>query len=60
MFVLTGKRLGVHASKLVPFVQEQARTFAAELGCTTANIVIGGKSMGGAIPGENERWFRLG
>ncbi len=45
----TGKRLGVRAERLLPFVMRTAAAFAVELGCTLDRVVIGGRSLGGRV-----------
>ncbi len=44
-----GRRFPDRAPKLIAQVQAEAETFAAELGTTTARLVLGGRSMGGRM-----------
>ncbi|MDE0161022.1 MAG: dienelactone hydrolase [Acidimicrobiaceae bacterium] len=44
-----GRRFPDRAPKLIAQVQAEAETFAAELGTTTAGLVLGGRSMGGRM-----------
>ena len=44
-----GRRFPDRAPKLIAEVRSAAETFAAELGTTTARLVLGGRSMGGRM-----------
>ena len=44
-----GRRFPDRAPKLMPQVRAEAEAFAAELGTTTAQLVLGGRSMGGRM-----------
>lgn len=44
-----GRRFPDRAPKLIPQVRAEAEAFAAELGTTTARLVLGGRSMGGRM-----------
>ena len=44
-----GRRFPDRAPKLIEEVRSQAEEFAAELGTTTAQLVLGGRSMGGRM-----------
>ncbi len=44
-----GRRAPDRANKLLPFIIEEAESFADELGCETEDIVLGGRSMGGRM-----------
>ena len=44
-----GKKFPDKAEVLVECVVEEVTTLASEIGCTTADIVIGGRSMGGRM-----------
>ena len=44
-----GRRFPDRAPKLIAEVRAAAQTFAAELGTTTARLVLGGRSMGGRM-----------
>ena len=44
-----GRRFPDRAPKLIAQVLAEAETFAAELGTTTARLVLGGRSMGGRM-----------
>ena len=44
-----GRRFPDRAPKLIAQVRAEAEAFAAELGATTARLVLGGRSMGGRM-----------
>ncbi|MCY4422398.1 MAG: dienelactone hydrolase [Acidimicrobiaceae bacterium] len=44
-----GRRFPDRAPKLISQVRAEAEAFAAELGATTAQLVLGGRSMGGRM-----------
>ncbi len=44
-----GRRFPDRAPKLIAELRSEAETFAAELGTTTARLVLGGRSMGGRM-----------
>ena len=44
-----GRRFPDRAPKLIAQVRAEAEAFAAELGTTTARLVLGGRSMGGRM-----------
>ena len=44
-----GRRFPDRAPKLIAEVRSAAETFAADLGATTARLVLGGRSMGGRM-----------
>lgn len=44
-----GKKFPDRAPVLVQCVKDEVHRFAADIGCTTADLVIGGRSMGGRM-----------
>ena len=44
-----GRRFPDRAPKLIAEVRSEAETFASDLGATTAQLVLGGRSMGGRM-----------
>ena len=44
-----GRRFPDRAPKLIAEIRKEAESFAAELGTTTARLVLGGRSMGGRM-----------
>ena len=44
-----GRKAPDRANKILPFLNDAAAGFAAELGCGTGEIVLGGRSFGGRM-----------